>query len=143
MASKSKGKVKTNGHCLTTQEIRDADDLPIEKVLTPEWGKGNFVFVRTQSGKERDAHELSMMNAKGEVGDLNNIRARTAVRVVCDADGKSLFTRADIDWLGGKSCAALDRVFETYQRLNHMGKDDIEAIAKNSSGAPSAASGSS
>lgn len=143
MKTVCKKRANSNGHCLTAQEIRDTADLPIERVETPEWGKGNYVFVRTQTGKERDAHEVSMMNAKGKLGDLNNIRARVAVRVVCDADMKPLFTKADADWLGEKSCAALDRVFGTYQRLNHMSDDDVEAIAKNSEGAPSAASGSS
>lgn len=142
MKAERKKRASSNGHCLTAQEIRDADDLPMEKVLVPEWGAGNYVFVKTQTGKERDAHEVSCMNAKGEVNDLKNIRARTAVRCVCDGDSKPLFTKTDIDWLGEKSCAALDRVFGVYQRLNHMGNDDVEALAKNSKGAPSAVCGS-
>ena len=141
--AKQKKQASANGHCLTADEIFAADDLPMEKVLIPEWGAGNYVFVRTQPGEERDAHELSMMNAKGGIGDLRNIRARTAVRCTCDADGKRVFSRAQADRLGTKSSAALDRIFEVYQRLNHMGDDDVKALAKNSNGVQSADSGTS
>lgn len=144
MAEKKKAKTSSNGHCLTAQQIRDADDLPIERVDTPEWGKGNYVFVKTQTGKQRDAFEASCTDAKtGKVASLVNLRARIAVQGACDENGKPLFTKTDIDWLGNKSCAALERVVNVYQRLNHTSAEDIEELAKNSNGAQSADSGTS
>ena len=43
--------------------------------------------------------------------------------------------------LGGKSGVALDRVVDKASKLNRLGEKDIEAIVKNSDGAPSADSG--
>ncbi|MEM6560042.1 MAG: hypothetical protein AAF656_00445 [Planctomycetota bacterium] len=124
---------------LTRDQIFAAVDMKREKVDTREWG--GHVFVRTMSGTERDAFEREMLAAKEAGGnDLANIRARLAVRTVCDDKGKRVFTDADAEQLGRKSALVLDRIFETAQRLNGIGKKDVEELAGNSDGTPPAGS---
>lgn len=124
---------------LTSEAILGADDLPRRKVSIPEW-KGD-VWVRTMTGAQRDELELRAMGGPNAAQNLKNIRAWMAAQTICDASGRLLFAANDIDALGKKSGAALDRVFEEAQKLNNLGKDDLEEIAKNSVAAPSGDSG--
>lgn len=115
---------------LTKEQILGSSDLPTESVEVPEWG--GTIYIRTMSGSDRDAFEQSMIDGKkSSVGNLANIRARLAVKTVCDASGQRLFDDADAEALGTKSAKALDRVFEVAQRLNGLGKKDIEALEGN------------
>jgi hypothetical protein len=114
---------------LTKESILAAADLPIEPVDVPEWG--GTLYVRTLSGAERDAFESSTIDAKKSGAVLDNIRARLAVRALCDKDGNRLFADDDADALGRKSGKALDRIWDVAQRLSGMGKGDVEAAEKN------------
>lgn len=114
---------------LTRDSILSAADLPTEEVKTPEWG--GSVHVRTMSGTERDAFEQSIIDAKKGATSLANVRAKLAVRVICDADGNRLFTDTDADALGRKSGKALDRVFEVAQRLNGIGAKEVKELEGN------------
>ena len=118
-------------------KILEADDLPIEEVRTPEWGQVGIpvVWIRTMSGTERDAFEEEIL--LGEPGekrqlDPRNIRARFAVKVICDKDGQRIFGDEDADLLGAKSSCALDRVFHKAQKLNGLRAEDVETLAKKS-----------
>jgi hypothetical protein len=51
-----------------------------------------------------------------------------------DENGERLFQEEDTFPLGGKSAAALDRIFTVAQRLNGLRDEDVEELAKNSSG---------
>jgi len=51
---------------------------------------------------------------------------------ITDNDGTLLFSQADIESLGAKSCAALDRIYAVAQRLNGLAPEDIKELAKNS-----------
>lgn len=112
---------------LTREQIRGAADLPREEVQIPEW-QGS-VFVRTMTGTERDAWEDSL--AKGKKVSLEKVRAKLAVAVTCDADGKATFGPEDVDWLSEKSCAALQRIFAKASKLNALSNADMEDLAKN------------
>lgn len=114
---------------LTRDLILAASDLPTEEVQAPEWG--GSVFVRTMSGTERDAFEQSVIDGKANATSLDNVRARLAVKVICDAAGTRLFTDADADALGAKSGKVLDRVFEVAQRLNGIGADAVKSAEGN------------
>lgn len=111
---------------LTRDAILKADDLPKETVDVPEWGGG--VLVRSMTGAERDAFEAQMF--EGGKARLQNLRARLVSQVCVDEQGNRLFTDEDIVALGAKSANALDRVFNAAQRLNAMGKEDVEAAKK-------------
>jgi hypothetical protein len=133
---------------LTADQILAADDLPREQVEVPEWG--GTVWVRTLTGRERDAWEETFVkvqrNAKGRVlsvkENLTNIRARLSALVICDSAGTRLFTDAQVNELAAKSGAALDRVFDTAQRINKMSDQDIEELAGNLESGQSDDSGS-
>jgi hypothetical protein len=118
---------------ITKQQILAATNLPIEPVDVPEWG--GTVHVRTMSGTERDAFEQTMIALKAGGGkgatDLSNIRARLAVRTLCDADGTRLFIDDDAEALGQTSGRALDRVFGVAQRLNGMTAEDVKELVGN------------
>jgi len=116
---------------LTRDQILNAQDLDSEDVAVPEWG--GTVRVRALSGAERDNFEASITERKGRKTRMNlaNLRARLVQLCVVDQKGKSLFRRTDIDALGKKSAAALDRVFDVCRRLSGMTEEDIEEMTEN------------
>lgn len=117
---------------LTRDQIMSCDDLQRELVDVPEWG--GDVYVRTMTGSERDAYEMRMVadRDKGGITGIHDIRATLAALTVCDEDGAPLFSLTDIEALGRKSCAALDRVCEVAQRLNRLTAADIVELKKSS-----------
>lgn len=116
---------------LTKEQILTADDKPIEKVMVPEWG--DEVYVRTMSGKEKDAFEQSIVETNGDdiVANMHNMRAKLGALCMVDGDGKLLFSNDEVELLGDRSALALDRVFVVAQKLNGLQPDDIETLAKN------------
>ena len=125
---------------LSKSAILCANDLQTEDVEVPEWG--GAVRVRSFTGRERDAFEASMVRGDGRDRkvDLTNMRARLVGLTVIDETGQRLFTDDEVDLLGAKSGAALDRVFAVAQKLNGLSGSDVEELTKNSSGVPSAVS---
>ena len=120
---------------LTKAEILGADDLKHEDVPVPEWG--GSVRVRTMTGSERDQFEAYCVSAgKQGVGGLDNVRATVLSLVLVDEQGNRLFSKRDVDALGRKSVAALDRVFAVAQRINRLSDRDIEELEENLPKAP-------
>lgn len=132
MASKSKAVF------LNREAILAAEDLPRELVEVPEWG--GAVYVRALTGAERDQFEASIVEQRGRDVRMNmrNIRAKLVALTVVDEDGQRIFTDDDVAALGGKSAAALDRLFAVAQRLSGLSKEDVEELAKNSESVQSA-----
>lgn len=115
---------------LSRDDILKAPDLITEDVEVPEWG--GTVRVKALTGAERDRLESSVISSRpGGQRNLNNIRARMVALAVVDADGKTIFQAGDIEALGEKSAAALDRVFGVAQRLAGMSEKDIEELTGN------------
>lgn len=110
------------------------DDLKYEDVQIPEWG-GSWVRVRSLNASERDHFEASTVqrNGKKVTTNLENIRARLCLLCLVDEDGNRLFDEGDTFPLGGKSAAALDRIFTVAQKLNGLRDEDVEELAGNSS----------
>jgi len=119
---------------LTKEQILKADDLKIELVKVPEWN--GDIYIRTMTGTERDAFEQSLFEKEGE-RNLSNIRARLCALTIVDEGGNRLFDDKDVEQLGKKSAAALDRIFGITQKLNAIGEKDVEELAKNSGSGPS------
>ena len=116
---------------LTRDQILQADDIRKEVVHVPEWG--GDVMVYGLSGRERDQFEsgaLDLSTGKA-VMELVNLRARLCALAIRDENGQHLFSEDDIDLLGKKSASALQRVFETAQRLSAMTSQDVETLTKN------------
>ncbi len=117
---------------LSREQILNADDLKTEEVNVPEWG--GTVKVRAMTGTERDAFEASLVdNTHGKTPQMKteNIRAKLVAKTIIDADGKQLFGVADIEALGKKSAAALDRIYGVSSRLSKISAEDVEELAKN------------
>src|SRR4051812_14794317 len=105
---------------LTKDQILSANDLQREEVTVPEWG--GVVIVRMMTGTEKDGFESEHLEAKKSGSELANIRARLAVRTVCDGEGNRLFADADAVELGKKNGQVLDRIFDMARRINGIGE---------------------
>lgn len=125
---------------LSKSDILAQDDLIIEDLFVPEWGA--WVRVRTLNASERDWFESTTVQRNGKqiTTNLRNIRARLCLLCLVDENGERLFREEDEFPLGGKSAAALDRVFVVAQRLNGLRDEDVDELAKNSPAAPADAS---
>lgn len=121
-------------------QILGADDIRLVPVEVPEWKA--TVYVRMLSGTERDRFEASLVKGQGKqrAPDLANLRARLVVLCAVDAEGNRIFKDEDVAALGAKAAAPLDRLFTAAQSLNGLTEKDVEELAGNSGGAPSAVS---
>lgn len=125
---------------LNKDQITKADDLTKEKVMVPEWRaegqaeKDAFVFVRCLTGTERDKFESEVILSRGKNTEVNmkNLRARLLVCTIVDDKGIRLFSDKDIDIIGAKNGAVVDRLFSIAQKLSGMTKEDMEDLTKNS-----------
>jgi hypothetical protein len=118
---------------LTRDQILDANDLPSIDVDVPEWG--GKVRVCTMSAFDRLAWEQAVF-PDGQKVDSKQFVASLAARCIVDEEGKPLFTVDDLDALGGKSMAALNRVREAATKLNAVSPEAAKEIEKNSDAAP-------
>lgn len=126
---------------LSRDEILAADDVVKELVEVPEWG--GSVWVRTPTGAARDDFEASLLSSNGDArSKYRNIRARFCAQSICDDSGALLFSARDVEELGKKSAAALDRVFTVAQRLSGMTAEELKEIEGNLPGEGSSSSGS-
>lgn len=121
--------------------ILAADDLPRERIDTPEWEPfgAPFVFVQGLSGEEREQWERSLtIVIDGERvpnRNVKHVRARFAVRVTVDENGERIFEDTDIEALDKKSAAALQRIFQEGRRISGMlTPDELEAEGNPSMG---------
>jgi hypothetical protein len=123
-------------------QILGASDAKVIPLEVPEWGCK--VHLRVMSGSERDRFEASTAEDK-RTGrkNLDNIRARFAVLVLCDEKGERLFADGDAAALGKKSAAALDRILEEGSRLNGIGEQDVRELEGKSASGQSVDSGTS
>lgn len=109
--------------------ILGTDDMRYEIVDVPEWnGK---VRIRSMTGEERDAFESSIAG-EGKKMNTQNIRAKMVMLTVVNSKGERIFNKDQIDALGKKSAAALNRVYEASAKLSAITKADVEELAKNS-----------
>ena len=112
---------------LSRELILNANDLKKELVKVPEWG--GEVYISMMTGESRDAWEQSLINNKG--ASLENIRARLVAFTAVGEDGKRLFANEDVELLGNKSGAALERCVKVAQKINRLTEGDLEDLSKN------------
>jgi hypothetical protein len=123
--------------------ILGATTLPRERVLVPELGLGEDVFMQGMSGTQRDAFEASLVVTRGRKRDINtqNLRARLVAYCAVDGLGDRIFSDDDVEPLGRIRADLLNRMFTVAQRLSGLTDEDVDELGKPSS--PAASSGSS
>ena len=114
---------------LCREAILNANDIKTEEVNVPEWG--GVVLVKALTGAEKDRYEQSVYNLKDGGVIYTNIRAKLVALSICGEDLKPIFESADIEALGQKSAAALNRVLEVAQKLSGLSAADVEELEKN------------
>lgn len=116
---------------LTRDDILQAPDIQKETVEVPEWG--GSVLVRGMTGLERDNFEQELVTRKGKHTSFNwsNVRAKTVALCVIDENGRRMFSDSDVEALGQKSAAGLERVFDVARRLSGLSDSDVEELEKN------------
>ena len=120
-------------------QILEVEDATIQELEIPEWGC--VVHLRVMSGMERDRFEASVAASAGP-NRLINFRSRFAAMVLCDAEGRRLFTDGDVGVLSRKSGKALDRILDAGLELNGMKEAAEEAALAGFPSGPSGDSGS-
>ena len=117
-----------NKKMLGREDILGAKDIEFEEVHVPEWG--GHVRVKGLTAKEGDDFEESVLIRDGKDFDVNprGLRAKLVAITAVDAEGNLLFTEKDVEELGKKSRAALDRVFKESQKLSGIGEKEMDAL---------------
>lgn len=116
---------------LSFDDIMAADDMKTQVVPVPEWG--GEVMIRMLAGYERDAFEQSLSKIRnGKVeSNRDNFRARLAAEVLINKDGsKMITTRRQVEMLGRKSVAGLERIVDAATELNSMSEKDVEKMTE-------------
>lgn len=120
---------------LKREDLLKKEELKTVKV---DLGKGDFVYVRQMTGRERDRFEQSLLkqvNKKGQIvyeQSLEDFRAKLAVNTICDSEGNNLLNPEDYGTLSQHmSAARLERIVEVAQELNKITDKDKENLVKN------------
>lgn len=115
---------------LTRDQILESDDREYAEVSCPEWG--GDVRLRSITGTQRDAYEQSLMQSNGADRKMNLRNARVKLIVLCAVDetGRPLFTADDVNALGRKNAAPLDRLFDECRRLAGMTPEDVDKLTE-------------
>lgn len=125
---------------LKREEILAANDMIFEDVEVPEWG--GSVRVRLMDGAARAAFDAWAYGCRGDQTEwMRRFRFLVCVLCIVDADGKLLFSEADVEILGSRSAEALSRVFTGAARLNKLLPEQVEDSVKNSESGQSSDSG--
>lgn len=115
-----------------TEILQSPVKLKKAEVPVPEWGDGATVLVRELTGDERDRFDLEAVRRQEATGSYVGLRAWLVSLGLCDEEGESLgFTEAEVEQLGSKSGAAIDRVFERIQDLSGMNSEAVKVAEKN------------
>jgi hypothetical protein len=108
------------------------------EVVKVDLGKGDFIFVRQMTGRERDRFEQSLIkeNKSVEGGyekSLEDFRAKLAVCTVCNEAGVLTFSAGDFATLSqNMSAARLEKIINVAQKINKISEEDKENLVKNS-----------
>lgn len=123
---------------LSKDEIFGMDDIPVEEVIVPEW-KNRKVLVCGLTAAGKNAYQASLLEIKGSSRRvrMENALAKLLVRTIVNRQRQPIFTETDIERLGGKSAAALERLATVANRLSGMDEQENAELVKNSDAAQS------
>lgn len=111
---------------LTREQILQAEDIEKVTVQVPEWG--GSVIVSSMTGTQRDEFEAAIMASSGQ----KNYRALILSFSIIDDEGNLVFSKEDVQALGNKSVAALERCVRVAQRLNALTQEDLNQVKQDS-----------
>jgi hypothetical protein len=114
---------------LSRDAILAVSDIAYKNVPVPEWG--GEVRLRAISAASRDDLEQAAYDANKNNKQFRNLRARMLSLCIVDENGKQIFSDTDIEALGEKSAAAVDRLYAASLKLNAMSVEDIKELEKN------------
>lgn len=123
---------------MTTEPITSAADilaLQDRKTTIPLFVKawGREVLLRDPSAADRDEWEVFATNNRGQYALW---RAKVVQILLCDANGKRLFTEKQLAEIGEKSAAAVNEIWEVGVKLFSVTDQEIEELEKNSDASP-------
>lgn len=119
---------------LDRKNLLEKENLEIVKV---DLGKGDFVFVRQMTGRERDRFEQTLIKENkaadgGYEKSLDDFRAKLAVVTMCNEQGELIMQAGDYPLLSqNMSAARLEKIVNTAQKLNKISEEDKENLVKN------------
>lgn len=125
---------------MTADFILQANDLTIENISVPIWGK---VFYRALTLAEQREWEESIVK-KDEGGKLeasanaDEVMAKLLVRSLCDEGGVLLFKSEQWEDLCKKNGQIVKKVYDAVCKLNGVGVAGREQARKNSESLESA-----
>jgi hypothetical protein len=111
-----------------------AKDIRIKSIEVPEWG-GTY-YVRVINGKARESFEEALAAEQR----MKNFRMKFLILTLCDEDGATILTDADIDFLGERSSVVINRVFDAAWAINGFTKEAVDAMGEGSPSDQNAAS---
>ena len=102
-------------------------------VPCPEWGDGVLLYIHALSGDQRDAleeesTELAAAEDFAPGSGKRRLHARALVRAARDAEGKPVFTLADVEALAKKDARPLDRCYRVVDRLSAVSEEEVSAL---------------
>jgi len=127
---------------LKRENLLEKEKLDVKKV---DLGKGEYVYVREMTGRERDNFERSLMreirDKKGKLADyetnIRDFRAKLAVCTVCDENGELILKPEDYNELSkNMRISKLEEIVNEAQKINKISEEDKEEMVKNLEAAP-------
>jgi hypothetical protein len=111
------------------QAFLDADDRKPVRVEVPSLG--GAVYIRVMSGNERAAWETLASKLGAEENKNAVVLASLVAMTASDKMGNLLFCEEDIPALAEKAATSILPIALKAKRVNALGDEDIEALAKN------------
>lgn len=99
---------------------------------------GDEVMVSEMSAADRDAYDRESAKFRESGGDTVGIRSRFLVRCLRNPDGTLMLRPEESGLLSRWPPSVIDPLIEVASRLNGMGQKEVDKIAGESAGAPSA-----
>lgn len=130
----------TDDEYFTREEVLSADDVRYTVVDVPEWNSKKKLRLRSMRARDRDRIEAMVTQVKGKGRTVvENIRATVVAVCAVNGAGETIFTTEDIEALGERDAAAMDRAFDAAWKLSGMGVEAVKAIEAELKNAPAAA----
>lgn len=115
---------------LRDQIFATVDDRKSETVAVPEWGDMRLV-IRELSVRDRNVYvndgleRIEVAGGFALAPKMNPLRAiRLVVLSTFDEDGNRVFEDGDVERLGERASAVIDRLFTVAARLSGIGDDE-------------------